>query len=126
MIPDTSLPNLFFHCISPKRNKILREEVKRLLQKGHIKETMSQYAFSALLTLKKDNSYGIYIDSKTINMIIVYYKFLIPKLDDMLDMLYGPILFSKINLHSGHEHIWIRLGDDWKTTFKTKMVCMNG
>lgn len=59
------------------------------------------------------------LDNRAINRTIVKYRFLIPKIGDLLDQLRGALIFSKIDLKRGYYQIRVRQEDGWKTTFKT-------
>jgi hypothetical protein len=119
-IPRVVSSNRPAYRSNSEETKELQRQVKDLLSKEYVRESMSPYAIPVLLVPKKDGPWRMCIDCKGANIITVKYRHPIPRLDDMLDELHGSCIFSKIDLKSGYHQIIMKEGDEWKTSFKTK------
>ena len=84
--PPSRLPLRRF---SPQKEKYMREETQRLLERDAIEPSTSPWSAQVVLASKKDGSYRYFVDFRKLNSVAVKEHYPIPRVEDMIDTLAG-------------------------------------
>jgi len=98
----------------------LKTQLKELLDKGFIWQSLSEWGCPALFVKKKDHSLHMCVDYRPFNAVTIKNKYPLPRINILFDQLSKAKVFSKIDLRSGYHQIKIRPQDIPKTAFSTK------
>jgi hypothetical protein len=93
---SSTISNKPVYRSNPMETKEMQRQVDELIEKGLVRESMSPCAIPVLLVPKKDSSWRMYVDCRAVNKITVKYRHSIPRLDDMLDELYGAVTLLRL------------------------------
>lgn len=89
------------------------------LRKGYIRPSTSPMASPFFFVGKKDGSLRPCQDYHYLNDWPVKNNYPLPLITELIDKLKGAKVFSKLDLRSGYNNVWIKDGDQWKAAFKT-------
>jgi hypothetical protein len=98
----------------------LKLQLKEMLDKGHIRPSVSPWGAPTLFVKKKDGTLRLCIDYKQLNKMTIKNKYPLPRIDDLFDQLRGATIFSKIDLRFGYHQVQIKDEDIHKTTFRMR------
>ncbi|KAK3098956.1 hypothetical protein FSP39_024662 [Pinctada imbricata] len=96
------------------------EHLKKLLDKGIVVPSKSNWASPVVLVRKKDGSVRWCVDYRRLNQLSTKDAYPIPKIDECLDTLSGATLFSTLDLMWGYHQIEVAPDARPKTAFITK------
>ncbi|KAK3520197.1 hypothetical protein QTP70_017927 [Hemibagrus guttatus] len=119
LLPGEPVPRGRIYPLSVPEEKAMEEYVKEALAQGYIRPSTSPAASSFFFVAKKDGGLRPCIDYRALNRITVKFRYPLPLVPAALEHLRGATIFTKLDLHSAYNLIWIREGDEWKTTFIT-------
>nr|GEV49247.1 putative reverse transcriptase domain-containing protein [Tanacetum cinerariifolium] len=106
--------------LAPSKMKELAEQLQELTEKGFIRPSSLPWGDPVLFVKKKDGSFWMCIDYKELNKLTVKNRYLLPKIDDLLDQLQGSSVYSKIDMRSGYHQLRVQEEDIPKTAFRTR------
>ncbi|XP_052724130.1 uncharacterized protein LOC128193964 [Vigna angularis] len=106
--------------MAPAELAELKKQIEELLEKQFIRPSASPWGAPVLLVKKKDGSSRLCIDYRQLNKLTIKNKYPLPRIDDLMDQLYGATIFSKIDLRSGYHQILVKTDDVQKTSFRSR------
>ncbi|GBG91783.1 hypothetical protein CBR_g53672 [Chara braunii] len=120
LLPGAVPPKGRIYRMSPAELEELRRHLETLTSKGWIRPNTSEFGASILFVPKGSGEFRMYIDYRGLNKITRKSTESLPRIDDLLDMVQGCTIFSKVDLKSGYHQIEMAEEDVHKTAFKTR------
>jgi hypothetical protein len=97
-----------------------RNEVKRLLSAGVIKEvTYPEWLANTVMVKKANGKWRMCIDFTDLNKACPKDEFPLPRIDSLVDAAASSELMSLLDCYSGYHQIWMKKEDEPKTSFIT-------
>ncbi|GBG81334.1 hypothetical protein CBR_g32008 [Chara braunii] len=106
--------------MSPAELEELRKKLETLTSKGWIRPNTSEFGAPVLFVPKGNGEFRMCIDYRGLNKITRKSTEPLPRIDDLLNIVQGCTVFSKVDLKSGYHQIEMVEEDVYKTAFKTR------
>ena len=110
-----------------------RNEVKRLLSAGVIREVKyPKWLANTVMVKKANGKWRMCIDFTDLNKACPKDEFPLPRIDSLVDAAASSELMSLLDCYSGYHQIWMKKEDEPKTSFITPVahiatfICVRG
>jgi hypothetical protein len=105
--------------MSPAELRYVWVHLQDLLAKGWIRPSKSPYGTPILFVRKKDGAMRMCVDYRKLNDLTRKDRTPLPRIDELLDSLYGAHFFSTMDLYKGYHQVRVKERDMHKTAFRT-------
>ena len=105
--------------LSTPKLHVLRDYLHDNLAKRFIQHSTSSTSAPILFVKKKDGSLQLCIDYCRLNLLTKKNWYPLPLIGEALDWLSGAKIYTKLDIWVAYNQVWMKEGDEWKTTFWT-------
>ena len=102
LMPSTRPISITPYRISLIELSELKKQLEELLEKQFVRPIVSPWGAPVLLVKKKDETMRLCVDYGGLRNVTIKNRYLLPRIDDLMDQLVGACVFSKIDLRSGY------------------------
>jgi len=116
-----TVPIKKIYALSYDQLEELHRYIKQYEGRGWIRRVKSGKASPIMFVKKKDGKLRLCADYRALNEVTKKDRHPLPLISEALDRLGGAKYFTKLDIKDAYHNIRIREGDEWKTTFSTKL-----
>jgi len=113
------LPVRTIHLLSTTEQETFKEFIGKNLNTVFICSTSFLYKVQVLFVKKKDGFLHLYVDFQGLNYIIQKNRYILSLISNLLNSLWKPHIYIKIDFYHTYHLVWIAEGDKWKTASYT-------
>ena len=114
MVDGKKPPSGPIYALSEKELGVLREYPNTMLASGKICSSKSPTATPILFVPKNEGrELCLCVDYRGLNKVTILNRYPLPLMNKLHDHVGGFTIFTKLDLQSGYNRIWIKDGDRW-------------
>eukprot|EP00820_Chromera_velia_P030695 Cvel_13306.t1-p1 / transcript=Cvel_13306.t1 / gene=Cvel_13306 / organism=Chromera_velia_CCMP2878 / gene_product=Transposon Ty3-I Gag-Pol polyprotein, putative / transcript_product=Transposon Ty3-I Gag-Pol polyprotein, putative / location=Cvel_scaffold903:15600-16100(-) / protein_length=167 / sequence_SO=supercontig / SO=protein_coding / is_pseudo=false len=98
----------------------MKKQLKDYVDRGFIRLLTSLFGAPAFFVKKKDGTFRMVIDYRSLNKVTVKDTFPLPRVEELMETLFGKRWFTKLDLRQFFHQLCIAMGDSYKTAFVTR------
>ena len=120
MEPGTQAPSGPLYSMSREKLEVLKKYLTENLNKDFIQVSSSPAAAPVLFVKKPEGGLCFCVDYRALNTITIKNCYSLPLIWEMLDQLCKAVWYTKLDIVSAFNCIWMKEGEEWKTVFRTR------
>jgi len=118
--PDAKPIKQRYYRLTKLKSDILKEEITKLIHKGLIEPSYSEWSSPVVLVPKHNGKWRMCVDYRKVNDITVKDSYSLPNIDEIFDSLDGAKIFTTMDLYSGYHQILMDDDSVEITSFTTR------
>ncbi|KHJ98185.1 integrase core domain protein, partial [Oesophagostomum dentatum] len=119
LIENAKIPKQRLYRVPLEQRKEVERQIQQLLDQRIIEKSTSPFCAPIVLVRKKDSSWRFVVDYRQLNSITKTETYLIPNIQEIVDLTSGKTFYTKVDFKSGFHQIPLEKSHRERTAFQS-------